>query len=721
MNKDMNNKIVGLRRTMFCIAAAVVSIGFTACSDEMYETQNATTSANGNVYKFSIPASMGKGDTRAITYNETTKEYDATFETTDLIQVYNVTKNVDSRKKSKYGGWDEVYLHPDASGKTANLVGELAFAVWNQETWSYSEITPEVGDELLLLYNNNYQVSFGYDYWYEGNKPDFAMANAKIVSINDGLVKTSAASFENPQSLYKIKFTGIGSGVKIKKVIISSEQQKLVDTYAPADVERQNLFGDVTYTYEGEGVVQHEQIFMLRFADNPEKESSSGDVITLRVLGSDGHNYFGTKTVTTNLDNGKYYQADVAMTDGGMAMTLTNNKTGELVEVGESNNINTKDAAYTIANTGYNTSFSWSGGEKTITLKDVSIYNTSSRCLGVMYDNSSSDPDIKVHNLVLDGVNTMSVTGSTGYNPCIDVQDGSSLDISATSTGKLILKIESEAPALNVWYNGKMTIESGEVTVDGRLQIGDNGYCVITNSGKLRVLTKQFYSAKGIKAGSGYVLNTTTEGDYTVFTVSKAPNPIALSAVTSNDLGKIIASDGNVYVPNYGFPDDIRPVAMIADISSPGHGLAIAMEGVKVADEGGWNYFTDFSWDNSDDRNKGKTATQLFDEWKTNNNVNFGTWRFATFAEWQKMAIICRINGDDSSASESMVANGLATKLKDVNILKNYSISCWAGEGSEQGKIVSIYLGLINEHYMLSADYDTNPTFARSILPVLEF
>ena len=110
MNKDMNNKIVGLRRTMFCIAAAVVSIGFTACSDEMYETQNATTSANGNVYKFSIPASMGKGDTRAITYNETTKEYDATFETTDLIEVYNVTKNVDSRKKSKYGGWDEVYL-----------------------------------------------------------------------------------------------------------------------------------------------------------------------------------------------------------------------------------------------------------------------------------------------------------------------------------------------------------------------------------------------------------------------------------------------------------------------------------------------------------------------------------------------------------------------------------------------------------------------------------
>ena len=609
MNKDMNNKIVGLRRTMFCIAAAVVFIGFTACSDEMYETQNATTSANGNVYKFSIPASMGKGDTRAITYNETTKEYDATFETTDLIEVYNVTKGAKSRKQSKYGGWDEVHLHPDASGKTANLVGELAFAVWNQETWS--EITPEVGDELILFYNNNYQVSFGYDYWYEGNKPDFAMANAKIVSINDGLVKTSAASFENPQSLYKIKFTGIGSGVKIKKVIISSEQQKLVDTYAPADVERQNLFGDVTYTYEGEGVVQHEQIFMLRFADNPDYPSTSGDVITFRVLGSDGHNYFGTKTVTTNLDNGKYYQADVAMTDGGLAMTLTNNTTGELVEVGESNNINTKDAAYTIANTGYNTSFSWSGGEKTITLKDVSIYNTSSRCLGVMYDNSSSDPDIKVHNLVLDGVNTMSVTGSTGYNPCIDVQDGSSLNISATSTGKLILKIESEAPALNVWYNGKMTIESGEVTVDGRLQIGDNGYCVITNSGKLRVLTKQFYSAKGIKAESGYTLNTTTEGDYTVFTVTAVPyeQPKALSSATTADLGKIVGSDGKVHVPQYDLPVGVSPVGVIASISEVGHGLVIANECVKhsLTNDG----FYEYSWDASTYRNNNMTAKRF--------------------------------------------------------------------------------------------------------------
>jgi hypothetical protein len=531
------------------------------------------------------------------------------------------------------------------------------------------------------------------------------------------VITTGPSSFQNPQSIYKINFTGLASTLKIKNVLIQSAQNKLVSSYQPVNLDYgPDFFGNVSYIYAAEGTDQHELTFMLRFSDNPNYPSTSGDEITFLALGSDGHNYKGTRNVSSNLINGKYYHADVSMTDAGLAMTLTNNTTTEVIYVSTWTQVSTKDAAYTASNTGYDAVLRWNGGENSLTLKDVSVYNGSDDCISAI--NESGASDAKVHNLVLDGVNTLSVTGA---HSSITVQNNCSLIISSTSTGtgKLILKAEN-GHALNVWDNGQLTIESGEVTVDGSLGIGDNSSCIITNSGKLRVLTQKLYSASGIKAASGYVLNTTTEDDYTVFTVSKAPDPIALSAVTSNDLGKIIASDGNVYVPNYGFPDDIRPVAMIADISSTGHGLAIAMEGVKVVEEGGWSHY-DFSWDNSDERNKGKTATQLFDEWKTNNNVNFGTWRFATFAEWQKMAIICRINGDDSSASESMVANGLATKLKDVNILKNYSISCWAGEGSEQGKIVSIYLGLINEHYMLSADYDTNPTFARSILPVLEF
>ena len=150
----MNNNIIkSLRCTLLnTVAAAVVSIGFTACADEMFETQNSTAPTNS--YKISIPASIGGGDTRAIAYNSQTDGYDATFETTDKIYVYNLTKDAGGAKKDEYGSWNITYLYPDANGKKANL-GRSWPLPWNQQTWSYiEEITPEVGDELMLFYNS---------------------------------------------------------------------------------------------------------------------------------------------------------------------------------------------------------------------------------------------------------------------------------------------------------------------------------------------------------------------------------------------------------------------------------------------------------------------------------------------------------------------------------------------------------------------------------------
>ena len=74
----MNNNIIkSLRRTLLCtVAAAAVTIGFTACADEAFTTQNTTAPANG--YQVIIPSNMGGGDTRAIAYNSETGGYDET-------------------------------------------------------------------------------------------------------------------------------------------------------------------------------------------------------------------------------------------------------------------------------------------------------------------------------------------------------------------------------------------------------------------------------------------------------------------------------------------------------------------------------------------------------------------------------------------------------------------------------------------------------------------
>ena len=426
----MNNNIIkSLRRTLLCtVAAAAVTIGFTACADEAFTTQNTTAPANG--YQVIIPSNMGGGDTRAIAYNSETGGYDETFELTDRIYVYN----------NKLEGWSDGPLKPDAEGKSTNLVGTLNF---------YSEDIA-VGDELLLCYKG---TSFYYsrDFSSDTSLSDYSLATVKITDIKDGFIKTSAATFKNLQSVYKINFTGIASdNVKIKKVFIESEQRKLVNYYRPTNKEWPNDFGPVTYTFEEEGRDLSDFIFLLRFADNPDNQKDSGnpntssDVISFRSLGSDGHFYVGTKSVTADLENSKYYQADVAMADAGMAMTLTNNTTGEVVVLDSYTQIHSNQAPYTLEHNGYDLDLEWR-----------------------LFPDQSDPDNTKNHYLVLDGENTLYCY----YNDQgLKVLSNSALYVSAKSAeGKL--NITQGMIRLN---NATMTLESGEITVNGYIRMNDN-------------------------------------------------------------------------------------------------------------------------------------------------------------------------------------------------------------------------------------------------------
>ena len=515
----MNNNIIkSLRRTLFCtVAAAAVTIGFTACADDALVTQNTPAPANVNGYKFSIPANMG-GGTRAIAYNSETGNYDATFETSDRIFVYNVTKDAEGYKIYKYDGgekYETAFLNPDANGKTANLCGQIdAF----RSRKSGENVTPEKGDELMLIYNNS-GTYLDYSRNYAGGNylsdiADYAIASVKITSTDAGVIKTEPSSFSNPQSIYKINFIGIGSNVKIKKVTISSEQEKLVCEYEPTRIDWPNNFSPVSYIYDKEGTDQHELIFMLRFATPPyqDTESTSGDVISFVALGSDGRYYMGKKEVTGDLKNGLYYQAEVAMEDAGLAMTLINNKTGESVLLSNRwTSISTKEADYTATNTAINTSLSWYGGDQALTLKNVSVNsNNYSAFIEAVCD--YDDPDnTKVHKLVLDGVNTLN-TGLRIGNSYNSSDSDCSLIVSALSGGKL----DITSGGIYLGTNATMTIESGEVSVD-ILHRGENCSVILSGDAKLRVGGGSY---DFIKAADGYVLNSTTDGEYTVYTVT---------------------------------------------------------------------------------------------------------------------------------------------------------------------------------------------------------
>ena len=521
----MNNNIIkSLRRSLFCtVAAAVVTIGFTACADDSLVTQNTPAPANVGGYKLSIPANMGGGGTRAIAYNSETGGYDATFETSDRIFVYNVTKNAEGLKIYKYDDgeyYETAFLNPDTNGKTANLCGQID-VFRTKDSWEI--VAPEVGDELMLIYNNSgtyldYSRNYEGGNYYLSDIADYAIASVKITSIDGGVIKTEPSSFWNPQSIYKINFKGIGSDVKIKKVTISSKQEKLVCEYVPTDIDWPNHFSPVSYIYDKEGTDQHELIFMLRFVTPPyqDTESTSGDVITFMALGSDGHYYKGTKSFTTDLENGKYYQAEVAMGDLGLAMTLTNNTTGESVVLSNQwISVSTKKDGYTAANTAINNSLEWLGGDQALTLKGVSV-NSNNYSAFIDARSDYDDPDnTKVHKLVLDGVNTLN-TGLRIGNSYNSSGSDCSLIVSALSGGKL----DITSGGIYLGTNATMTIESGEVSVDYLSWDNDGCSVILSGDAKLRVRGGGYDSL--VKAADGYALSSTTDGDYTVYTVTAA-------------------------------------------------------------------------------------------------------------------------------------------------------------------------------------------------------
>lgn len=598
MNKDMNNNIIkSLRRTLLCtVAAAAVTIGFTACADEMFETQNVTAPANGNGYKINIAANIGEGGTRAVAYNSETGGYDGTFETSDFIYVYNVTKNAEGRKK--YEGsdwWEPTYLTPDANGKKVNLVGELSFCAWDSEAKATVEITPGVGDELMLYYKNTGQYIY-YNNWSGETIQDYAIAKVTILSIDDnGVIKTSAATFTHPQSLYKINFTGITSGVNIKSIGIESEQQKLVSEYNPTNIQWPNYFGNVKYSYTNnkkEGTDQRELFFMLRFADNPynkDKVSSSSDAITFKALGSDGHYYTGSKIVQNNLSDGKYYQAEVAMADAGLAMTLTNNTTGEVTIVDSYIQIHSNQAPYTLENNGFDPDIEWDGGENPLTFKNIFL---STPYEGFRLYPDKSDPDnTKNHYLVLEGENTLYCYYE---DQGIKVLDNSALYISAKSAeGKL--NITQGMIRLN---NATMTIESGEITVNGYIEMYDNSTikveggvltantlygwnssCIISKGGKLRIAKDGYIEEGLIKAAEGYVLVVSDDGEYWAYTAIEDDHTgLAKSIVVMPGAVTLISDWGDEELRAYVYPETTKDQSVTWKTSNPN---------VVVVDEGG--------------------------------------------------------------------------------------------------------------------------------------
>lgn len=319
-----------LRTAGLSLAAAVALCGMTACTndDNIIADEPATEQpAAVTAYQVSIPATIGgDGTTRAVDYNSQTGGLDATFTTADNIVVY-LNKGAQSCYSTES---KDVYskLHPDQAGKSANLTGTMKFV----KNYSYDTSEPlawatlDVNDELTLYYNTANGV---FDYsgqtgtlaglsGYDFAEATVTVESATGTSTEGYTATTTKAQFKNVQSMFRLAFSGLPTGVGVKSVTVSSAGGKLhTRNVTTGDVSI--TLDDAARTANGVGVVYA----ALRF---DALGSGETDDVTFYVTGTDDVLYTATKTSPSGgFANGKYYKSSIALTPAVTVLTGTVN------------------------------------------------------------------------------------------------------------------------------------------------------------------------------------------------------------------------------------------------------------------------------------------------------------------------------------------------------------------------------------------------------------
>ena len=194
-----------------------------------------------------------------------------------------------------------------------------------------------------------------------------------------------------------------------------------------------------------------------------------------------------------------------------------------------------------------------------------------------------SDPDnTKNHYLVLEGENTLyCFDNDQGFN----VLDGSSLYVSAKSAEGM-LNITQGVIRLN---NATMTLESGEITVNGYIEMydnstikveggvltantlyGGNSSCIISKGGKLRIAKNGYIEEGLIKAAEGYVLVVSDDGEYWAYTAIEDDHTgLAKSIVVMPGAVTLISDWGGEELRAYVYPETTKDQSVTWKTSNP--------------------------------------------------------------------------------------------------------------------------------------------------------
>lgn len=172
---------------------------------------------------------------------------------------------------------------------------------------------------------------------------------------------------------------------------------------------------------------------------------------------------------------------------------------------------------------------------------------------------------------------------------------------------------------------------------------------------------------KGVKKSE--TVTVTYSGTKKIIGVKAAKKAEAkpLANAATEDLGKVVGADGNIYA-NKAAAEAVatgNAVAMICYVNE-GHGLALALSDISS------HYH---SWDNSGTYNEGKTAAELCSAWNTSKAVTGATWKLASLSE---MSLMINAAGNYAALRDGFSAVGGTNMIDEYYWLSDESSADYA-------------------------------------------
>ena len=171
---------------------------------------------------------------------------------------------------------------------------------------------------------------------------------------------------------------------------------------------------------------------------------------------------------------------------------------------------------------------------------------------------------------------------------------------------------------------------------------------------------------KAIKMGSEVKLNTKAGYKFRKVEVKKKAAGKPLANATTEDLGKVVGADGNIYAnKDAAEAANTTAAAMICYVNE-GHGLALALSDISSYGN---------SWDNSRTNNEGKTAAELCSAWNTSKAVTGATWKLASLSE---MSLMINAAGGYAALRDGFSAVGGTNMIDDYYWVSDESSADYA-------------------------------------------